>query len=425
MGAAVIPSALAAAVNEEQNQLSKSHPLDGIDREKIKITDVEVSLMSYDLPKDKQWVSAEFLVPKVDSCLVRIYTDQGIVGTAEASPYGGMREMKHFIEDLVKPTLMGKNPFDVDLLAAGSLHFMQSCAYAGLNCAMWDIIGKSKNKPLYELLSTDGKPETHIRLYASSGVEYAWYDRPEDLVDQAVQHKEDGYTAMKYRIGTDWKANDITVEKFIPLLQKLRAAVGDSFELMHENNMRMNLEQCLELAPILEELNIFWFEEPVDNDTPDAIENHLKIKEALPTVKIAGGESKINRFDFQEWMDRGAYDIVQPDMNTVGITDGWYIAKMAALRGKICCPHNWHGGLSTYAEAHMVAAISNRYVLELNMTYNPFKTELFHEPLVVENGYINLPKRPGLGIDLIPGIEKKFPYNDGPWGIRNPYLPKK
>jgi hypothetical protein len=106
LGASVIPSALAAAVNEEQNQLSKSHPLDGIDREKIKITDVEVSLMSYDLPKDKQWVSAEFLVPKVDSCLVRIYTDQGIVGTAEASPYGGMREMKHFIEDLVKPTLI-------------------------------------------------------------------------------------------------------------------------------------------------------------------------------------------------------------------------------------------------------------------------------------------------------------------------------
>lgn len=160
-------------------------------------------------------------------------------------------------------------------------------------------------------------------------------------------------------------------------------------------------------------------------DRATDIKQHLKIKDALPTVKIAGGESKINRFDYQEWMDRGAYDIVQPDMNTVGITEGWHIAKMASLRGKICCPHNWHCGLSTYAEAHMVATISNRYVLELNMTHNPFKTELFQEPLVVENGYINLPNRPGLGIDLIPGIEKKFPYNDGPWGIRNPYIPKR
>ncbi len=99
---------------------------------------------------------------------------------------------------------------------------------------------------------------------------------------------------------------------------------------------------------------------------------------------VSGGESRGDRFSFKEWIDRNAYDVVQPDCNVTGITEAWHIAAIAHLKQKHCCPHNWHGGLTTMANATPVAAIPNRLMLELNQTCNPFKEEIFKEPLIVK-----------------------------------------
>ena len=112
----------------------------------------------------------------------------------------------------------------------------------------------------------------------------------------------------------------------------MRQAVGPQMDLMQESNMRLTLEECLELCPVLEELKFLWFEEPVRTDAKTALEDHLRIKQALPTVKISGGESRGTRFDFKEWVDRDAYDIVQPDCNVTGVTEAWHIARLAHLR---------------------------------------------------------------------------------------------
>jgi galactonate dehydratase len=93
------------------------------------------------------------------------------------------------------------------------------------------------------------------------------------------------------------------------------------------------------------------------------------------------------------------------------------------LKGKYCCPHNWHGGLTTMANAALVAAIPNHLVLELNQTFNPFKEEIFKDPLVVKKGYMDLPNRPGYGMELKPGIAQKFPYLPGRYWKPNPDLP--
>src|SRR5690349_12682204 len=164
----------------------------------------------------------------------------------------------------------------------------------------------------------------------------------------------------------------MTIKKYIPWVYKLRQAVGPNMDLMQESNMRLTLEDRLELVPVLEELRFLWFEEPVKAYEPDSLQRHLKIHEALRTVRISGGEMRGSRFEFKEWIDRGAYDIVQPDCNVTGITEAWHIARIAHLKGKACCPHNWHGGLTTLANASLVAAIPNHLVLELNQTYNPF-----------------------------------------------------
>ena len=398
------------------NQMRYS-PLEGIARENVKITDVKVTLLSFKLPKDQQWVSATFLVPKTDAFLIEVFTDQGVVGIGESSPYRGMERMKSYVEDVIRPNLIGKNPFDVELLTASS-----EAAWAGVDVALWDIIGKVKNKPVYQLLAGDVATDTHIRMYASGGVQFAWYDNPEQLIEEALMHKEKGYTAFKYRLGTDWEADGITVDDFVPLIAKLRKAVGDDFDLMQEHNMRLSLEQNLAIAPALEEYDIFWLEEPLRQNEPDSVDKHLLIKEKLPTVMISGGENFNTRTQFKEYIDRDAFDIVQNDVNQTGLTEGWYIAHMAKLKNKYCVPHNWHGGLTTMANAHLVAAIPNRLILELNQTFNPFKEEIFKDPMVVKNGYLDVPDRPGYGMELIDNVARKFPYFEGGWAITNPNL---
>lgn len=403
----------------------RAHPLEGVGRENLRITDIKVTLLSYELPPEKRWVTARYMTWKTDAILVEVFTDQGIAGIGESSPYGGPEFVKKFIEENIRPGLVGKNPFDVEHLTSPWAHSPRgsSVAWAGVDAAMWDIIGKAKGKPVYELLATDGPPQPHIRIYASGGIEYSWHKRPEDLIDEAVRHKAAGYTAFKFRIGTEWKVAGMTVKKYIPYLYKLRQAVGPGMDLMHENNMRLTLEETLELCPVLDELKFHWLEEPISTRAEGALEGYLKIAEVLKNVLVSGGEQLITRTDFKEWIDRGAYEIVQPDCNSTGITEAWHIARIAHLKGHWCCPHNWHGGLTTMANAALVAGIPNRHMLELNQTFNPLKEEIFREPLIVKKGYMDLPRRPGFGVEVIPGAAKKFPYIPGAYNKPNPELP--
>jgi galactonate dehydratase len=423
--AAALPTLAASETNPRRaGGVRRLHPLDGISRENLTIRDVTVTPMSYELPRDKQWITGTWVAWKTDAVLVRVFTEQGIVGIGESSPYGGPQEIKKFVEEFVRPAIRGKNPFDVEHLAGGwGGRHPNYAAWAGVDAALWDIIGKAKNMPVYKLLATDNTPNPHIRMYASGGVEYAWYKRPEDLIDEAVRHKEEGYTAFKFRLGTEWKNSGMTVKKYVPYLYKLREAVGPKFDLMQEANMRLTLDEALALSPVLEELKFLWFEEPIKASEEGAIDGYIRIRQALSSVMVSGGESLGMRFDFKPWIDRNGYDIVQPDCNQTGVTEAWQIARVGHLRKKYCCPHNWHGGLSTMANAALVAAILNRLVLELNQTYNPLKEEIFKEPLVVKKGYMDLPNKPGFGVELIEDVGKKFPYLPGAYSRPNPELP--
>ena len=209
------------------------------------------------------------------------------------------------------------------------------------------------------------------------------------------------------------------------LLRRLRAAVGPGFRLMHEavGLLGGSLEQIIsEFAPVLEELGFYWFEEPFGDTRLEHLELHLRLREALPTVQIAGGERFLERFATQQWLDRRALDIVQTDCNVTGITENWHIARMAHLRGLRSIPHNWHGGGTTMANAHFVAGIPNGEYCELNQTRNPLKEQIFAEPLVVDRGYLQLPDRPGFGVELIADVEARFPYVPGSYSRPNPRL---
>ena len=409
---------------------NRTHPLETVEREDIAITDVQVTLLSYELKPEEQWADGDenVVIWKTTTVLIEISTDAGIVGIGGSSRYKGPEKMKEYVEKVIKPVLIGKNPFDVEFLSGGLTGHGGRGAWAGVDTALWDIIGKAKGLPVYKLLATDTEPETHLRVYASGG-EFSWrrdspFDGPESLIEKAVRHQENGYTAFKFRMGGGFKELGIQLSDYIPYLYKIREAVGPDFDLIQEANCRWSLEQCLEICPVLEELNFLWFEEPTDKRGDDAIDNYLKIKEALPTVMVSGGESRINRHELMEWVDRGAYDIVQHACDDAGMTEAWHMARMAHTRGKLFCAHNWQGGLVTIANAHLMAAVPNRFLLESNMTPNPFKEGLFKERLAVENGYLDIPDKPGFGVEMREGLAEEYPYIPGPWNLPDPGMPK-
>lgn len=401
-------------------------PLDVIARENITITDIKVTPLSY-VPGDERdlWGVGKYIVWKTDAALVEVFTDQGIVGFAEGTPYSNPAEIQKYTDKHVKPVMIGKNPFDVDYLTSGGpwRDYLPRAAWAGVNNACWDIIGKVKGEPVYKLLATDCEPMTRIPIYASGGVNHKWYeDGTQQLIDEALQYKEMGYTAFKFRNGTDWVYSNMTMYKYLNVLRELREAVGPDFKLMLEKHPWTFDQIVNELCPVLEELKFYWYEEPMNQWEEGSVERHLAINEAMPSVMISGGERFTNRFQLQQWIAEGAYDIIQSDCNLTGISENWHIARMANLYGRLQCPHNWHGGLTTISNIHFVASAPNGHMCELNQTFNPLKEDIFKEPLTVENGYMTLSDKPGFGVTLIDDIAERFPWAPGSYMKENPRI---
>lgn len=408
-----------------------TYPSQGIKRENLKITDIKVTPLSYVDPNRNLWRADRYIVWKTDAALCQIFTNQGIVGIAEGSPYAGPDHIQKYSDKRIKPLLIGQNPFDVDFIAFGGdfptgrggeiPDRLGAAAWAGVNNACWDIIGKALNTPVYKLLVRDNKPNPHILVYASGGVSHEWYkDGEKYLIEEALQHKKNGYTAFKYRSGTDWRYSKMTLKDYLRIPRRLREAVGPDFRLMHETlrGQPVSLADTVnEFCPLLDELKYHWFEQPLST-----MEEYIAVKKALKFCMVSGGESDRTRFEIKPWIASDAIDIVQTDCNVTGLSENWFIARMAHARGKYHCPHNWHGGLTTIANAHLVASSPNRHMLELNQTFNPLKEEIFKDPLLVKKGYMDLPDRPGYGVELIPDVEKRFPWVPGSYSRPNPVM---
>jgi L-alanine-DL-glutamate epimerase-like enolase superfamily enzyme len=396
----------------------RNHPLDGVTRENIRISGLKVTLLSCELPPEEQWyldwIPERYKCWKTDSILVEVSTDQGIKGIGGATQYGGPDVVKKYLEEVIQPAITGKNPFDIEYLTCGVKQRGPMVGWAGVDAALWDIIGKAKGKPVYEFLAIDHAPNTRIPVYASAGEMYDNDIWPDNLIEEALKLKDRGFKAYKFRPGTHWSVSGMTMTKYIDGIWKLRNAVGPEFGLIQECNAQWNMEQTMQFIPEGEKMNLIWIEDPVERMGPDAKANYRKIKDSLSKVKLSyGGDVMDNRFDYKEWIDRNAMDIVQPDAGVMGLTESWYVSRMAHLQGQLCAPHNWHDALLTAANGSLAAGIPNLMMLETNQTMNPLRTDLLKEPLVPKDGFIELPNKPGFGIEVIDDVEKRFPFIEG------------
>jgi len=387
----------------------------------MKIKEVETVLLSCPVAEGNAWRLGGGLMPdgrryatgekgvKVDLLILKVITDDGVLGLGE-SFHAGLRE-KAQLEQL-KPRLIGLDPFNLIHAPCGPWPGI----LAAMNIACWDIIGKAMNRPVSELLG--GPCATEIRPYASGGIDWNFLKNPAVIVEEARRHLEEGFKAFKFRIPPD--------ERCLNVIKAVRDAVGDDMDLMIEANMRFRTaKQAIRIATRFEKYDPLWFEEPMRASTPADMRGYLEIRKAIPSIPVSGGESKTTAVEFKPWIDSHAYDIVQPDSSIAGLTEARRIAYLAELEGLLCCPHNWGCAIANAANLHLVASIPNHFLLEVQRTWHwscpAFRalegTEILREPLQMRNGLIQVPKKPGLGIELNEEAFKKFPFKEGPSSI--------
>ena len=216
------------------------------------------------------------------------------------------------------------------------------------------------------------------------------------------------------RIGTHWPWAKVTVPRFLELIKEVTDAVDGRMELMLDGNQRLSEEESLTIARALSDWGWTWFEEPIPQKD---IAAYARLNAAVP-IAVTGGEQYTTLAQFEPYLQEKAYAIVQQDVGWSGLTEGMKIARRAHELGIPTCPHNWHNGLMAMANAHLVAALPQPRVLELNMFQGPLQWDIIKQKPHIEEGHLYLPDAPGLGVELADDIEERFPYIEGGWGIK-------
>jgi L-alanine-DL-glutamate epimerase-like enolase superfamily enzyme len=378
----------------------------------MRITELQTVCLSRLHEPERQWLTSRYRTVKADCAIVVVHTDEGLTGIGEASAYGWPLMIREWV-DWLAPELVGRDPQDPGIVphpnGRGRAH---DAAVAGIDCALWDLRGKIAGKRVSELLAEE--PLDRVRLYASSGCRYDWRRNPEQLIEEALEYVALGFTAMKFRIGTEWSWDGVTVDRFLGLVRELAQSVDGRMELMLDGNCRLTEEQAMPIAVELDRLGFAWFEEPIPRDD---IEGNARLAAAVD-MPITGGESFSTLEEFRPYFEKRAYDIAQPDAALCGITEAMRIAQVAHRYGIDVCPHSWHNGLMAVEHAHYVAALPNPRVLELCMIQGPLQWAILKDTPTIEDGCLVLPDKPGLGVELAQDLEARFPYIEGHYAIQ-------
>jgi L-alanine-DL-glutamate epimerase-like enolase superfamily enzyme len=379
----------------------------------VKITDINALSLSRMHSLDEQWKCADFNSVKADASIVEVILDNGLVGVAEASPYGMPSVIADNV-DKIKVELIGKDPLEALHMGLHPNGYSLSydCAIGGIDAALWDIKGKLEGKRVADLLRPEGALES-VRLYASGGCNYDWRRHPETLVAEVADYQKQGFTASKIRVGTKWSWDGVTPKRLIELLSEVRQAVGDGFELMLDGNCRLSEEEALEVGRGLDKLHFTWFEEPIDREN---MQGYVRLNQALD-LPVTGGESFSTLEQIYPYIVSGAYEIAQPDVGISGITETWRIVQAADRHGIHVCPHNWHNGVLTMVQANLVAAVPHPHVLELCRHQGPLQWDIVANPPEIVDGHLRLSKDPGYGVVVADDLAERFPYVEGNWRL--------
>jgi galactonate dehydratase len=369
----------------------------------MKITKISAHVMGVVLPRP----GGES--PRRNWIFVRVETDEGIVGLGEATTENYEHAVVAMIEKHYAPYLIGKDPTKITRNWQ-ELHrlfwwrngVVGSSALSGIEQAMWDITGKAYGQPVYKLLG--GAVRDRVKVYVRNDLGL------EDEVAEIEAAASEGFHGFKTGPGryNDPYNETKQIDTCISLFNKLREVAGPDFDLMLDCLGNFSLQAAHRVIEGLYDTNLLFVEEPVNSDGPRSL---VELRRAWPGVRIAAGERQYTRWGVREWLEQSAVDVLQVDITHCGgIAELLRIASMAEVYNVKIAPHNPYGPVALAANLHACAAMPNFLTLEHWRYYSFFNQVQEYGPKV-ENGYLQLPEKPGLGVELNWEFIAKYPYN--------------
>ena len=377
----------------------------------MKISRVQATWCRVPIPYERQHTSDFGRVPTFDSVIVRVETDTGLTGWGEAKAGVGSAAacagLAAIINDDYAPLLLGQDPRDISRLwdvmyntpregyaVAGGYALPQVgrrglsiSAIAGVDVALWDILGKSLNVPVWRLLG--GKRVDRMPAYASGG----WADAAN--IGEQLQGYCDkaGFRAVKMRVGV----MDGSPARSAARVRAARERLGPDIRLMADAHGTWTVAEARAFARMVEDCDLFWFEEPVSADDKAGM---AEVRRSS-SVPISAGESEFTRHDFREICELRAADVLQPDLAIAGgLTEALRISALASAYNLRLAPHLWSGAPAFAAGMHLAVTQSAGFILEYSLGHNPMLHDLIEESFPVEDGHVVIPDRPGLGITV-------------------------
>lgn len=339
---------------------------------------------------------------------IQLHTDEGIVGLGERVT-GHSLNLKSQIEllhDLADRFVIGQDPFQVEKIwqaMYGTLHdyrhpgMNQTPAMSAIEMALWDIIGKATNQPIYNLLG--GKYHDELRAYAYMPSEGVW-ENPSKAGEIAEQLVAEGNSACKldpfmpyFPMPRDFSLK--TINHAASIFRAIRDAVGDELEIGIGTHGQFSTAGAIRVANIFEEFHPFWFEEPVPPENMDEMARVAR----QTSIPIASGERLATKYEFSQLLEKQAAQIIQLDVGQCGgILESKKIAGMAEAHFAMIAPHMYVGPIAAAAAVQLDTCSPNFLIQEWNV--NDLHSEIFEEPIKFENGTITPPTGPGLGLVL-------------------------
>ena len=367
--------------------------------------------------------------------LVRMHADTGVTGIGEAYRGGGVTEIIEYTERF----LPGENPLDVERLLRrivqetsghGGTTGKVVTAASGIEIALWDLVGKVLDLPVYQLLG--GKYRDRVRLYCDchAGEAYALEDGshapaeseaydPDAYAATAREVADEGFDALKFDLDQpgdndpdpyNGRLTNAAIERKRETVAAVREAVGPEMDLAFDCHWEYSLDSAKRLCRKLEGYDLMWLEDPIP---PENAAAQREVTRGSP-VPIATGENRFRVHEFEELLYDFGVDIVTPDPTTCGgLAESKAIASRAEENYITFSPHNVCGPIGTMACVHLGAAIPNFGVLEYHARDVPWWDDLHTGDPLIEDGSIAVPETPGLGIELDENVARKHLYDPG------------
>jgi galactonate dehydratase len=357
---------------------------------------------------------------------VKLTTDTGIVGYGECyCATFGPKAMVAMIEDVFSRYVLGIDPFHIEALwrrVYGSGYTLRPDVslmgvLSGIEIALWDIIGKAVDKPVYELLG--GRVHERLRSYtyiypdSAKGQDDSIYWNAEASAERAAHYVAQGFTGIKFDPAAPYSAFDPrqpslqSMELCVKFCKLMREAVGSKADLLFGTHGQFTTAGAIRFARQIEPYNPLWFEEPTPPEKPE----EMALVARATSIPIATGERLTTKYEFGRVLELRAASILQMALGRVGgIWEAKKIAGMAEVYYAQIAPHLYAGPIEAAANIQFAASLPNFLILESIETFGGIHARLLKKPIRWEDGYVIAPTAPGLGVELDEAVARSLPY---------------